>query len=251
VRAEVHDARSGGEWPWFTGAWLLATAAVTFAPGASEWAEWTRRAGVAGTPVHESIRSFLTCHFAHYGTVHWLWNALALGITGFLAERAGRRALVAATLLAVLAIPLALPFADPSLVRYRGASGIASAWFTLALVRQWQRCGATSTRAVLAVAAAIYVAKLISEAATGSSWFVGHGVAGFDNVPFAHVIGTACGFISAAIDASTRTRTGSFRQVFAPAFLTEVDFRVRGPTKRGAALARTGRQVVALLGRSA
>lgn len=206
MRAEGRTAQSGGEWPWFTGAWLLATAVVTFAPGASDWGEWTRRAGLAGTPSLEAIRSFLTCHFAHYGTMHWLWNALALGITGVLAERVGRRALVAVTLLAVLAIPLALPFADPSLVRYRGASGIASAWFTLALVQQWQRCGATSTRAVLAVGAAIYVAKLISEAATGSSWFVGHGSASFDNVPFAHVVGTACGMIGAAVGVATTIR---------------------------------------------
>ena len=179
--------------PWFTASWLLAAALVTFVPAASAWSEWTRPGSDAAKPIGAWLVSLATCHFAHFGGSHWTWNAVVLAATGALVERAERRALLVATALAVFAIPLALPFVDPSLASYRGASGIASTWFTLALVLVWRRTTAPAGRVVLALGAAAYVAKLLVESATGAAVFADSGAGGFQVVSAAHAIGTACG----------------------------------------------------------
>jgi membrane associated rhomboid family serine protease len=198
VQAESRPDRTTGERPWFTGAWLLATVVVTLLPRVSEWAAWTRPSGLDGASTLVTIRAAFTCHLAHYGLAHASWNVLALAITGLLAERTDRCALAGATLLGMVAIPAALAFADPTVLEYRGGSGIASAWFAAALVQAWRSSTSGAMRAWLAVGSVIYVAKLASEAATGSTWFAGHATAEFEGLPLVHWVGTACGALGVA-----------------------------------------------------
>ena len=209
----------GGEWPWLTGAWLLATVAFTLVPGLSEWGEWSRRDGVGGGSA-AGVASFAlrlialcTCHFSHYGAGHLASNALALLLTGVVIERSGavtattaataaraakvadRRALLVATVLAMPAIPLAIALLAPEMSHYRGASGIASAWFVVALFATWRRHADRPTRGLVVFAAVVFAAKLASEVGIDRSWFVPATSSGFASVPLAHVIGAVCGAI--------------------------------------------------------
>jgi rhomboid family GlyGly-CTERM serine protease len=163
---------------------------VQLAPGAAERLEYDRARLAAG----EAWR-LATCHFAHWTPEHLLWDlgavaALAVGCAPF-----GMRRLAAAAGAAMVAIPLAVWIALPSMTRYRGLSGLASALFALLAVAVLREARAGG-RAGLALAAAValggFAAKLAWELATASPAFVGPG-AGFVAVPLAHLVGAACG----------------------------------------------------------
>lgn len=164
---------------------------VQFTPGAAERLEYDRARLAAG----EAWR-LLTCHFTHWNLEHLRWDlgtvvALAIGCAPF-----GVRRLAAALGAAAVAVPLVVWFALPSMTRYRGLSGLASALFALLAVGVW-RTARAGGRPWLAFAAAIalagFAAKLVWELATGSPAFVGPG-AGFVAVPLAHLAGAACGW---------------------------------------------------------
>jgi membrane associated rhomboid family serine protease len=188
VSADRPVPPAGGGRPWFTATGLLAAGLLTLIPGASAWGEWTR---AVDPPTFAAMRRIFTCHFAHFGAAHLLWNALALALTGPLLERRARGPLIAATLLAAVAIPLTLPFLAPGLACYRGASGLASTWFTLALFEAWRTACDETSGPLLLVVAAGFAAKMVVEAITGASLFVGPD-ARFVDVPAAHWVGTAC-----------------------------------------------------------
>ncbi len=193
--------------PWFTGAVLLVVAIAAAASGAlgggaggadglgwregAAWAEWSRE--------RPSLPALFTCHFLHHGAAHAAWNALALQLTGLVAERAGpaaRRSLALATLLALPLIPLAVAALAPELHSYRGASGVASAWFVVALLATWRaRCDGRS-RAVVALALLLFATKLTAELAFDARWFVDDAAAGFTSVPLAHAVGALAGVLA-------------------------------------------------------
>lgn len=190
-RRDVVRSGGGGR-PWLTGAALLATAASTFVPGLAAAAEWTRGGGSGST----GLASCFTCHLSHWSGAHWAWNAAALLLTGLVAEPRARRALLVATVLSAAAIVPAVAALAPGIASYRGASGIATAWFVVALVEVGRRA-TRPARVVGALAVLVLLAKLLGELGAGSQWFVDAGTAGFAPVPLAHVVGAACGLAAA------------------------------------------------------
>ncbi len=203
----MERTRRDGEQPWLTGAALVAVvlaAAISAVAGGAEWGEWSR-----GDP---RPLARLTCHFVHYGVAHAAWNALALLLTGLVAERVDRRALRLATLLALPLIPLAIAIFAPELHSYRGASGLASAWFTVALLGTWRSRRDRVGRALVALALVLFAAKLVGELAFDARWFVDDAAAGFASVPLAHAVGALAGALAWIVssvpqrDADRRTR---------------------------------------------
>lgn len=193
--------------PWLTPAVLLVVAVAAAASGAlaggaggadgsgwldvAAWAEWSR--------VRPTLHALFTCHFVHHGAAHAAWNGLALLLTGLVAERAGpsaRRALALATLLALPLIPLSVAALAPELHTYRGASGLASAWFVVALLATWRTRGDGRSRAVVALALLLFAAKLTGELAFEVHWFVDDAAAGFTSVPLAHAVGALAGVVA-------------------------------------------------------
>lgn len=203
--------------PWLTAAALLvvaiaAAASSALAGGAgggecsgwrdgAAWAEWSRE--------RPSLHALFTCHFLHHGAVHAMWNGLALLLTGLVAERAGpsaRRALALASLLSLPLIPLAVAALAPELHTYRGASGLASAWFVVALLATWRTRGEGRSRAVVALALLLFAAKLTGELAFEAHWFVDDAAAGFTSVPLAHAVGALAGVLASMAVAVTGAR---------------------------------------------
>lgn len=203
--------------PWLTAAVLLVVASAAAASSAlaggtggvegarwhdgAAWAEWSRE--------QPTLLSLFTCHFVHHGAAHAAWNGLALLLTGLVAERAAptaRRALLLATLLALPLIPLAVAALAPELHTYRGASGLASAWFVVALLATWRARSDRRSRAVVALALLLFAAKLTGELAFDARWFVDDTAAGFTSVPLAHAVGALAGLLASLALAVTGVR---------------------------------------------
>ncbi|HEY7213638.1 MAG TPA: rhombosortase [Thermoanaerobaculia bacterium] len=162
--------------------------------GAGELFEYDRARLAAG-----EVWRLLTCHFTHWTAEHLLWDlgtfiALAIGCAPF-----GLRRLGVTLGAAALAVPLAVWVALPSMVRYRGLSGLDSALFALlafAVLATARAEGRPWLVLAARAALAVFAAKLSWELATASPVFVGPG-SGFVAVPLAHLAGAACGWCCA------------------------------------------------------
>jgi rhomboid family GlyGly-CTERM serine protease len=169
----------------------LPALAVQLTPGAAERLEYDRARLAAG----EAWR-LLTCHFAHWTPRHLLWDLLAVTVLAIGCAPFGPRRLAATIAAAAIAVPAAVWVGLPSMARYRGLSGLASALFALLAVgvlRTARAGGRPRMAFAAAVALAAFAAKLAWELATASPVFVGPG-AGFVAVPLAHLVGALCGW---------------------------------------------------------
>jgi rhomboid family GlyGly-CTERM serine protease len=173
---------------------LLALAAVLIyvVPGTARWFEYDRAMLAQG-----QAWRVVSCHWAHFTSQHLLWDVVVFfGLAAF-CERRSRTALLAAIALAAVVIPAAVWCWQPELLTYRGLSGIDSAVFALLGVgilsdslreRRWR--GA----AVVGLAAAGFIGKIIFEMLVGGTVFV-ESSAAFVPVPLAHLVGAACGAV--------------------------------------------------------
>ena len=181
-------------WPWFTAMLLGGAALLTFVPDVPAWAQWT---GYESEPVShgaawvDTLRRALTCHGTHFGARHFALNALALAVLGLLVERRRRWCMVLTTALAALAIPFAVSLLEPDLNRYRGASGVASAWLVLVLLDRWRELRSPLTRTGISLCAGAFALKLGWEWVGGEALFAHSASAPFVVVPVAHVAGVA------------------------------------------------------------
>jgi rhomboid family GlyGly-CTERM serine protease len=163
---------------------------VQLAPGAAERLEYDRDRLAAG-----ELWRLATCHFTHWSPEHLFWDLGAVVLLAACCSRFGMQRLTAALCSADLAVSLAVWIALPSMSRYRGLSGLASALFALLAVSVWReaREGGRPALAFAAAAALVgFVIKLSWEMATTSPVFVGPG-SGFVAVPLAHLVGAVCG----------------------------------------------------------
>jgi len=159
-------------------------------PGAGELFEYDRARLAAG-----EVWRLFTCHFVHWTPEHLLWDLGTVVVLATCCAPLGLRRLGLALGVAAIAVPLAVWMALPSMVHYRGLSGLASALFALLAVAVLRRAMAEGRHGLTFAAAAALVAfaaKLVWELATASPVFVGPG-SGFVAVPLAHLIGAACG----------------------------------------------------------
>ncbi len=116
-------------------------------------------------------------------------------------------------------VPAAVWIFLPGMERYRGLSGLDSAFFALlaaeVLREKWREGRRLWALAVLAAALA-FAGKIAWELATGTAVFVDSAAAGMVPVPLAHLVGAACGAAVGALEpfqgsVSPRRRGGAER----------------------------------------
>lgn len=170
-------------------------------PGAAGWLEYDRGRIAAG-----EVWRVVTCHWTHWSADHLLWDLGAFVVLTALCWRLGRARTLAAIAAAALLIPLALWLVTPDLARYRGLSGLDSALFVLlaaGLLRREAVAGRRRTVKLAAGLLAVFAAKVLFEAATGTTLFVDASAA-FVPVPLAHLVGGVCGAAAAILAYRTR-----------------------------------------------
>jgi rhomboid family GlyGly-CTERM serine protease len=94
-------------------------------PGAAGWLAYERTAIATG-----ELWRVVTCHWTHWSFDHLAWDLAAFGVLVLIGWRASARRLLLALALSVVLIPLAVWTVLPTMVGYRGLSGIDSALFT-------------------------------------------------------------------------------------------------------------------------
>ena len=106
--------------PVVTSTLLLASLAATFWPGLSNSLVYDRAALREG-----ELWRLLTGHLVHFSPIHWAFNALVLGVAGFLVERQGTRRIVGLYLSLATGISVGLFLVHPQMAFFGGLSGIA------------------------------------------------------------------------------------------------------------------------------
>jgi rhomboid family GlyGly-CTERM serine protease len=185
------------------GPWLaLALTLVAIASGSESHLEFDRLAIIDG----QWWRIF-TGHFVHYNSAHSIGDIAAFTLWAALIEAISRRTLAVAVSLSVLFVGIGILLCCPSVMRYRGLSGIdiAFAIVLLGLLACSPRIrNLRHARAMLGVVSVALLGKTIYEFGAGAAILapdLGNGVA---LLPAAHAFGALAGvatwFFRAAID---------------------------------------------------
>ena len=201
------DDRRAGRLP---GASLLLAAAAALGifavPGLAGVLEYDRTAMARG-----ELWRALTCHWTHWGAGHLVWDTAVFALLGAVCEGRSRRRLWTALGLAVVLVPAAVWIFLPGMERYRGLSGLDSAFFALlaseVLREKWSQGRRLWALAVVAAALA-FAGKIAWELATGTAVFVDSAAAGMVPVPLAHLVGAACGALAGAWPARRQQARG-------------------------------------------
>lgn len=128
--------------------------------------------------------SIFTCHLAHWGLDHFLYDALALAILGFMTPRKHVFPLLAWS---AVCVSLAVILFHPELEAYRGLSGIDCAFFSYCALSLWKR-----NKAVSGFALAALLAKTFWELHSGGTVFA---QGDFVPVHAAHLAGIFAGAV--------------------------------------------------------
>jgi rhomboid family GlyGly-CTERM serine protease len=173
--------------------------AASLIPDAAGWLQYDRLAIADG-----QWWRIVTGHFVHWSGEHLFWDALALGVLGWLCERERAGRFVQCAALSVVFISAILWIAEPGMATYRGLSGIDSALFVMLAAqimrdaiarRDWPQVG------LAGVVALGFAAKVGFELATGATLFVDSTAAEMTPVPLAHVAGGLAGLVCGRIRA--------------------------------------------------
>jgi rhomboid family GlyGly-CTERM serine protease len=138
----------------------------------------------------------LTCHLPHWTTNHLGWSLVTFAVLCSLCEIRGQLRTLCCTMASAVLIPLSLLWAQPSLITYRGLSGIDSALFVLLAVQLLRTTPAVARIVTLALVA--FVGKAIFEMLTGGTLFA-NPAGRFVPVPLAHLTGAVVGLACATI----------------------------------------------------
>ncbi|MDZ4831237.1 MAG: rhombosortase [Phycisphaerae bacterium] len=147
----------------------------------------------------------LSGHAVHFGFEHLAWDLGVFVLLAALIERRDRAALVWCVVAAAVTISLNLWFFAPTIVIYRGLSGIDSALVAMYATQVLMRRGehSRSMRLIVGLALAGLAAKTVIEFRFGATVFVNHVAASFEPVPIAHLVGGATGALLAMCAATT------------------------------------------------
>jgi rhomboid family GlyGly-CTERM serine protease len=175
-------------------------AAVSLLPGAAAWLQYDRIALADG-----ALWRVVTSHFVHWSAEHLFWDALALGVLGWICERENVGRFLACVAASAVLIPLALWIAEPQIAVYRGLSGIDSALFAMLAARITSEAISDKNWPRLALAGLVstaLAAKVGFELLTRGTLFVDCAAAGMTPVPLAHVIGGLVGLVCGLLPSS-------------------------------------------------
>jgi len=180
-------------WPWLTLA-VVAAAALSGAWPETAAALEYRRDGVAGGEVWRLVTG---------QAVHWSprMAAVDLGMVlllGALIEARSRRLVAASFAAGTIVCGLGIHYLQPTLARYRGASGVASALLAALAVTLLTAGSRGWPRAAAALALALLLGKMIGELITGRAFFAGALPPGIEVTPLVHLVGTLAGALAGA-----------------------------------------------------
>jgi rhomboid family GlyGly-CTERM serine protease len=164
---------------------------VAALPGLTTWLQYDRLAIAAG-----ELWRLCSGHWTHVSGEHLFWDVLMFVILGALCELEHRGRCLTCVVGATVLIPAVLWFGMPSLIVYRGLSGIDSALFMLLATTHWRRelqAQHWGWMIALTVVGVLFGAKVVYEAMTGSALFVDSQDSGMIPVPLAHAIGALVG----------------------------------------------------------
>lgn len=159
-------------------------------PGSSELLQYDRQRVAAGEPWR-----LATGQLVHWTPRMALFDLAALVALGVSIGGRDRGLLLRAVLTGLVAVGLSVHFLAPGVEIYRGASGVASALFVVAVA---EALGDPRGRARAAAALALFAAKLAVEAATGRALVAGALPAGVAVLPVAHLAGAVAGLVVGA-----------------------------------------------------
>lgn len=190
-------ARAGRDrFPWLT--LVAATLAVVawFVPGAFDALVYDRGQILGG-----QLWRVVTGHWVHFSASHLFWNLVILIPAGVWLERRAPSVFCRTLLLSPLAISVALLAFAPSLAKYAGISGVASAVLVALAVHGFR----TEPRVRL-----FWLGVLVLFAAKVGFEAFGHGplnpelaTRGIASVPLAHLVGAVVG-VGAVLTAKKR-----------------------------------------------
>jgi rhomboid family GlyGly-CTERM serine protease len=175
--------------PWVTALVVALAVSAWIAPGVLQEAWIYNRASI----LHGEIWRLWSGHLIHFSASHLGWNLLVVGLTGIWIERAGFCGGRWLFIISPLCISLTLLIWAPSLDRYGGLSGMATASTAFACLSEWRRN--TKQAALWFTALALVGIKI------GWEFFSGHSVfAHFDErqvqaVPLSHLAGVVAAVI--------------------------------------------------------
>lgn len=155
------DEGAGRRVPWIAIAVVAVGALVHAVPGLDAVAAYDRARIADG-----QAWRLLTGSLAHWSTRMAAWDLGVLLIVAGWLEHRSRRSAVAVWFAAPLAIAAVLWWATPDVTSYRGASGLASAFY-VALALDLLRSASRNVRWVALAALALLVAKIVREATGG------------------------------------------------------------------------------------
>jgi len=160
----------------------VAGAVVFLQPGMNDILVYDRAAIASG-----QLWRLATGHLVHFSTSHVLWNLLVLVFAGWALKDSARRGYGVMLFSASVMSGMALFLFQPSIVRYGGLSGLATASVVyLCLVgMQWNN----PARWIWAMLLILTAVKITVEAAVGHPLFADPGVARFELVPLVHLVG--------------------------------------------------------------
>jgi rhomboid family GlyGly-CTERM serine protease len=128
-----------------------------------------------------------TGHWVHFSHAHLLCNLLVIASAGSLIETARRGDLALLCALAILPAGPVLMLAEPGLVQFGGASGVACALVVYAALSGLATPG--RWRTVCALLLGVVALKLLVEWGTGWSLSAGMSQRDFAPVPLSHFVG--------------------------------------------------------------
>jgi hypothetical protein len=164
----------------------LAAFAVQMSPGLSTMLQWQRDQALSLT--------WLTSHLSHWSWNHLAWDVAVFGFLSWLCLRLMPSRYAWCLGAAAFLIPLEVAYNQPSLLSYRGLSGIDCSLFGLVTAALWRGARLTA-KALAVVVTCAFLCKTTFELSTGTTMFVEVGSQPFVPVPSAHLVGFVSGLV--------------------------------------------------------
>jgi rhomboid family GlyGly-CTERM serine protease len=183
----------------------LLAVVVACVPGLAETLQFERTRIEAG-----QLWRLATGHLTHWNFEHLQWDLLMFMVLGTICELRNSRQMRWCLAIAAASVSALVFVAFPSVVTYRGLSGIDTALFTMLALsllkdarRDHNKFLATTTAALLIG----FIAKTSYEAVTGHAFFVNQDAAGFSLLVWDHVVAGAVGICAACVRCHAQART--------------------------------------------
>ncbi|MDP5239844.1 rhombosortase [Uliginosibacterium sp. 31-16] len=192
---QIRSSHGSVELPWLTGLAVALAILLWAGFGPAPAALVFDRAAIASGEVWR----LLTGHLVHSDAGHALWDIGALAIIGWLMEAQGRRRMLLAALVGVVAVDVCLWWAMPGLEFYCGLSGLLNTLFVVALAGLWK----AHRHPVFPLAALVLGVKLVAEIVAGQSLVVS---TAWPSVPLTHLAGSLGGLCCWAMAATWNRR---------------------------------------------